>query len=304
MTGTGTPWATGRLRGAGGERLLFGTMYEDAAIEEEAFEGRSALFAVAASGDTALTLAGADRHVVAVDLNRAQVDYLRGRLRGEPRRAGTVDRLMAAARRRAPAVGWTSSRVQRFLELADVSTQRRVFDRFLDTARFRVLMDMALSPTALVRAYRPEFVGFLPAPFGPAVRGRLRRGVSTHANRGNPYARLLFAGDPPEVRTPPGGALDVHHGDAVTYLASQPSARFDGFTLSNILDGPDPAFRARLAEAIRHAATSDAVVVLRSLREPIDHASACWAASDRSMIWGTVTVIEAARFPEYVRKLT
>lgn len=300
----GTPWASGRLRGTGSERLLFGTTYEDAAVEEEVFADRSAVFAVAASGDTALTLAGAGRHVVAVDVNTAQVDHLRRRLRGEPRQQGTVDRLLRAARRLAPAVGWTPSRVERFLELTDVSTQQRVFDRFLDTARFRVLVDLTLSPPALVRAYRPEFVGFLPAPFGLAVRSRLRRGISTHPNRSNPYARLLFTGEPPDVPTPPAGALDVRQGDAAAHLGSQPSGRFDGFALSNILDGPDPAFRVRLAEAVRHAGTSDAVVVLRSLREPSGHEPGCWATRDRSMIWGTVAVVEASRFPEYVRRLT
>lgn len=303
MTDVGTPWTTGRLRGVGRERLLFGSMYEDAAIEAEVFAGREATFAVAASGDTALTLAGADRHVVALDVNRAQVDYLRGRLRGEPRRLGTADRLLGVARTLAPLAGWTPSRVRRFLDLSDLTTQRRVFDRVLDTTRFRVLVDTALRPAALVRAYRPEFVGFLPPRFGPAVRSRLRRGITTHPNRTNPYARLLIAGDPPDVASPPADRLDALHGDAVDYLDAQPGGRFDSVTLSNVLDGPDASFRARLAGAVRHAATSDAPVVLRSLREPVDPGSAGWAARDRSMIWGTVAVVEASRFPEYVSRL-
>lgn len=303
MTSDRSPWAAGRLKGGGRETLLFGAMYEDAAIEEEVLRGCSAVFAVAASGDTALTLAAADRHVVAVDINRAQVDYLHRRLRGEPRRQGAVDRLLAAARALAPVAGWTRSRLRRFLDLEDVSVQRRVFDQVLDTVRFRFLVDAALSPTALLRAYRPEFVDFLPGRFGSVVRSRLRLGVSTHPNRTNPYARLLFAGDAPDVPQPPADSLDVRHGDAVAYLESQPTTRFDGFTLSNILDGPDATFRARLAHAIRHAATSDALVVVRSLREPVDRESACWAVRDRSMIWGTVAVVEASRFPEYVRTL-
>lgn len=304
MTGERSPWATGRLRGTGRERLLFGAMYEDAAIEEGVFRGRSAIFAVAASGDTALRLAAADRHVVAVDVNPAQVDHLRRRLRGEPRRQGAVDRLLTAARALAPVAGWTRSRLRRFLELDDVRTQRRVFDEVLDTVRFRLLVDAALRPTALLRAYRPEFVGFLPARFGPVVRSRLHRGIATHPNRTNPYARLLFAGEPPAVAPPPADHLDVRQGDAVAYLESQPPARFDGFTLSNILDGPDGTVRARLATAIRHAATDDALVVLRSFREPVDTDAASWAARDRSMIWGTVAVVEASRFPTYVRQLT
>lgn len=85
MTQTDTPWAAGRMRGAGDARLLFGTMYEDAAIEDEAFTDRSSVFAIAAAGDTALRLAGTDRHVTAVDVNGAQVEYVRDRLQGAPR---------------------------------------------------------------------------------------------------------------------------------------------------------------------------------------------------------------------------
>jgi S-adenosylmethionine:diacylglycerol 3-amino-3-carboxypropyl transferase len=274
----------------GRARLLFGATYEDVSIEEEAFGGRPELLALGASGDTALTLAACDRRVVAVDINPAQVDHVRDRLAGAPRRRGAADRLLATSRTMAPVAGWTRTRVERFLALTDVTVQRRVFEEFLDTARFRLLLGAGFAPSTLLRAYRPAFVDVLPPRFGAVLRDRLRRGISTHPNRANPYARLLFLGEPPAVEPPPPGRIEVHHADAVRYLESQPPGRFDGFALSNILDGPDPAFRARLAGAVRHAGAPDG-----------DAAS--WAVRARSMIWGGVLVTTAARFPDHVRGL-
>lgn len=303
MTADASPWSGGRLGHRGAARLLFGATYEDASIEAEAFGGCTELFAVGASGDTALTLAASDRRVVAVDINPAQVAYLRDRLHGAPRRPGAAERLLAASRRMSPVAGWTRSRVERFLALTDVALQRRVFDQSLDTRRFRLLLDAGLAPSTLLRAYRPAFVDVVPPRFGAVLRDRLRRGISTHPNRSNPYARLLFLGDPPAVEPPPAGRIEAHHADAVHHLESQPAGRFQGFTLSNILDGPDRAFRARLAGAVRHAGAPDAVVVLRTLRQTTDGDAASWAVRDRSMIWGGVLVTTAARFPNDVRGL-
>jgi S-adenosylmethionine:diacylglycerol 3-amino-3-carboxypropyl transferase len=305
MSGFGaTPWTAGRLRGRGRARLLFGAMYEDAAIEAQVLAGCREVLAVAASGDTALQLAARDRRVTAVDVDRTQVDYVRGRLHGAPRRRGTADRLLAAARLAAPLAGWTRRRVERFLELADTAVQRRTFDRVLDTARFRALVDAGLAPAALLRAYRPAFVDVLPAAFGPVLRGRLRRGVSTHPNRTNAYARLLFVGDPPPVVPPPRRLVEVYHAEVSRFLERQDPGRFDGFTLSNVLDGPDGAFRDRLARAVRRAGAPDAPVVLRTLREPADADAAAWARRDRAMIWGAVLVGSAADFPTRVGTLS
>lgn len=295
--GSASPWSAGRLRGEQGAQLLFGVMYEDAALEEDVLAAAGRVFAIAGSGDTALRLGSLDRSVVAVDVNRAQVDYLRARLEGALRRAGKVDRLLAAARRLAPLAGWTPARVERFLLLSDVTVQRRVFDRVLATRRFRATVDAGLAPAALLRAYRPELVSFLPTSFGPVLRARLRRGIATHPNRGNPYARLLFSGEPPATRLPPRGSVEVRHGEAAAFLEQQPSGAFDGFALSNVLDGPDERFRSRLAEAIGRTGTPGAPVVLRTLREPADEPARSWATRDRSMIWGGIVVTTAAELP-------
>jgi hypothetical protein len=204
----------------------------------------------------------------------------------------------------APLAGWTRGRVERFLQLSDPLVQRHVFDQLLDTRRFRGLLGAGLAPAALLRAYRGEFVGILPARFGAVLAARVRRGILTHPNSENPYAPLLFLGRPPASTLPPGGAVEIRLAEASAWLEAQPPRAFDGFALSNVLDGPDARFRSRLAAAVARAGRPDAPVVLRTLREPADEPSRCWATRDRSMIWGGIIVTTAAQLPANVRRLT
>jgi hypothetical protein len=78
--------------------------------------------------------------------------------------------------------------------------------------------------------------------------------------------------------------------DAAAYLESCPPASFIGFSLSNILDGTEPAYGERLMAAVRGSAQDGALVVLRSFMEPPPGESTEWAARDRSMLWGRLTV--------------
>jgi S-adenosylmethionine:diacylglycerol 3-amino-3-carboxypropyl transferase len=126
-----SPWTAGRLGTRGRPRLLFGAMYEDSALDAEILRSCRRVFAIGAAGDTAMRLVGGARRVTAVDVNPAQVAYLRDRMRGAQRRRGAADRLVAAARRLAPATGWTPHRVEEFLRCSDVPSQLRYFDRRL-----------------------------------------------------------------------------------------------------------------------------------------------------------------------------
>jgi len=291
MTAANTPWEHGRFDArTGPSKLLFGRMYEDAAIECRAFRPRSRVFCIASAGCTAMQLAATDHEVVAIDINRDQLTYAAERLAGRPALRGTAERVMAIARTFAPLVGWTRRRLRRFVELDDLTAQVEMW-RALDTWRLRVAFGALFSVTALRAIYASPFLAFLPSRLGAVMRARLARCFARHANRTNPYARALLLGElADEPRAPRSGAIELVHGDAADWLEAAPAGSFDGFTLSNILDGADAAYRARLFAAVRRAAAADAVVVLRSFAEPPAVLPTNRAADDRAMLWGIVDV--------------
>ncbi len=291
-----TAWRTGRLHSARGpQRLLFGRMYEDVEIEQSVFEGKRRVFCIASAGDTAIRLA--DHHeVVACDINPAQLAYAERRAAGGPVETGDAERGMNFARAFMPLVGWSRSRIRAFLDLSDVTEQAVFWHEHLDTHRFRFAFDTLLSPRVLRFIYAPHFLAFLPPKFGPILRKRMERTFTHHPNASNPYARALLLGESAEESGPEAQNIQFVPADAASYLESCPASHFDAFTLSNILDGAEPAYRSRLSRAVRHAAAEDAVVVLRSFGEPPPGLSSNLAARDRSMLWGVVSIISARKF--------
>jgi S-adenosylmethionine:diacylglycerol 3-amino-3-carboxypropyl transferase len=123
----------------------------------------------------------------------------------------------------------------------------------------------------------------------------MERGFARHPNRTNPHAHALLLGETNPV-SPPAAAKDIRlvHADAASFLESEPPESFDGFSLSNILDGASPRYERRLIAAVRRAAAPGAVAVLRSFREPPGEEAANLAAEDRSMLWGVVEARPAA----------
>jgi SAM-dependent methyltransferase len=286
-----TAWARGRL----GPRLqppqlLFGSMYEDCTLELELLPAGGRSLCIASAGCTALALAARGDAVTAVDLNPAQVAYVRARLAGAPRREGAAERLLARARALGWLVGWSPSRCEAFCALDDTETQLRLWRKQLDTARFRAAAAVVLSPLVLRRAYAREFTRALPRRFDLVVRRRLERGFSRHANADNPYARLLLLGLPPQAARSTDGCVDVVCADAADYIEASAPGSFDGFSLSNVLDGASAAYGSRLLQAAKRAAAPGAVLVLRSIAEPCHRDDERWALRDRSLIWGSVQV--------------
>jgi len=290
-----TAWQAGRFDARGGRRkVLFGRMYEDTTIELGAFRPGGRVFCIASAGCTAMALA--PRHeVVAVDINPVQLAYAEQRFAGGPGVRGTAERVMGFGRFFAPLLGWWPSRVSAFLDLDDPPAQSEFWRRRLDTWRFRAGLGALFSMVALRAVYSKQFLGFLPRRLGTVMRGRLARGFATNPNRSNPYARALLLGELSDVATPPEARnIRLVHADAASFLEAQPEGSFDGFTLSNILDGAAPQYRERLFAAVRRAAAPGAMVVLRSFGEPDGPLPTNRAAADRAMLWGIVDVRPAA----------
>jgi len=285
-----TAWRAGRFGwSAGAPRLLFGSMHEDPEIELAAFRGKGRIFCIASAGTTALRLAE-EHELVACDINPTQLAYAERRVRGGPVRKGDAERAMSFARVFMPVVGWRPGVLRAFLALSDLTEQAAFWKQHLDTRRFRAGLDALMSPVMLRTLYASQFLSFLPPRFGAVLRNRLEKGFSRHRNSSNPYAPALLLGETVEEPTPSGTRIEFVLGDAASWLASCPAHSFDGFALSNILDGAEPDYQSRLWQAVRRAATGDAVVVWRSFAEPSPSLTTNQADRDRSLLWGVVDV--------------
>jgi len=291
VTAAATVWERGRFDArVGPSEVLFGRMYEDASIELDAFHPGSRIFCIASAGCTAMKLAP-DHEVVAVDINPIQLAYANRRFEGDAGFRGKAERVMDFARFFGPLAGWWPSQVRAFLELDDPVEQIECWQRELNTWRFRTAVDGLFSVTALRSVYAPRFLDFLPKRLGAVMRGRMERCFERHPNSKNPYARSLLLGElssdppPPEAKN-----IRLVHADAASFLENEPPGSFDGFTLSNILDGVEDAYRQRLFAAVKRAAAPEAVTVLRSFGDAGASSPENRAADDRAMLWGSVLV--------------
>jgi len=292
----GTAWEAGRLdAGRGPPRVLFGRMYEDPAIERAAFRPGGRVFCIASAGCTAMSLAP-QHEVVAVDINPAQLAYARRRIGGMPMARGAAEQVMQLGRTLLPLAGWHRGTLRAFLALDDPAAQRDFWKRHLDTLRFRAGMDALFSVAALRAAYAPRLLATLPARFGAVMRARMERCFGTHPNRTNVWARALLLGELDDEAPPPEAkSIRLARADAADFLEDAQPESFDGFSLSNILDGADEAYRQRLFRAVSGAAAPAAMVVLRSFGEAAGDLPSNQAAADRSMLWGVVDVRPVAR---------
>jgi len=267
-------------------RLLFGRMFEDPRIEMRAFQANSRVFAIASGGCMAIALANAGHRVTAVDLNPAQIEYVRARLNGGVARAGRIDGLLRAGLRFAPLLGISRARCEEFCAMSEPPAQLAYWKRNLETSRLRMALRMKLSAPMLGTIYSRDVLSSLPPRFDRVLLNRLQRGWATHPNSGNPYARAYLLGEQsPEVARETN--IELVTGGAAEYLESVPERSFDAFTLSNILDGAGEEYGRRLMHAVRRAAAPGAKMVLRRFAE---HPGPNLAAEDRALLWGTVEV--------------
>lgn len=290
-TPTTTPWAAGRLHGGGAATLLFGRMFEDPAIELEAFGAPCSVLAIASAGDLPMALAAAGHHVTAVDINPAQVDYARRRLAGGAPRPGQADRVMAAGRAALRPAGWGRRRLERLAAMDDCDAQVAEWRR-LTSGPSGAALRVLLAPAALKLGYRDAFARPA-ATLRRQVPGRIERGLAIHRNADNPWAALLLTGAWPDDRPDPpwqNGSIDLAVADVVAHLEAVPPGTYDAFTLSNVLDGAPDEFGRRLFAALRRAGRPGAVVVLRTLLAPASPAEASTAVRDRALLWGGIRI--------------
>ncbi|MFY9820952.1 MAG: DUF3419 family protein [Thermoanaerobaculia bacterium] len=297
--GEATPWSRGRLDGLSGPpQLLFGRMNEDWRLEASVFRPGGRIYCIASAGCTALALARHGFRVTAVDVNPAQIEYARERAAGAPPRPGFIDGRLARARRFLPWLGLHERDLRQFLELTVPAEQQAFWRERLDTWRLRAFLRCALHPAVLRLRHGGQFVASIPERFDRVVHQQMERTWARHPNRENAFAwRLLLGCQAPagELEMAAGEAaqeIDFVCADAVEYLDSGPPGRFDGFTLSNIIEAASPVYGERLLAAVRRAAAPGAVLVVRSLTAQGDARSAEWAARDCSPLWGSIEVAE------------
>lgn len=290
-----TAWQSGHFRARAGPRnLLFGCMYEDAEIELGTFHPGGRIFCIASAGCTAIRLA-AHHSVVAVDINPVQLAYFQRRVGGASVQRGSAERILAIARTFGPLAGWSRRTVREFLYLDDPEQQILYWRRHLDTRRFRAAFAFLFSRAILRSVYSRAFLDCLPPNFGTVLRARMERCFALHPNHRNPYAHALLLGEmlcapeATELRQ-----IQTLCADAADFLEHQPAGSFTGFSLSNILDGTNPAYERRLFAAVQHAAAPGSLVVLRSFREPQSWTRTNHAAEDRAMLWGVIDIRPAS----------
>jgi S-adenosylmethionine:diacylglycerol 3-amino-3-carboxypropyl transferase len=283
-------------------------MYEDHAVELAVFPPAARVLAIASAGDTTMALARAGHRVTAVDINPVQLAYARDRAAGAPAVTGTAERLMAVGRAAAASVvpAWRPAAMGRFLRLDDPAEQARRWRRELDRPQLRALMAATLRPAGLLAGVlRPGLREAVPARFDATLRRRIEACVARYPNASNPWIWRLLAGrqrpdetvagpvdggGPAAATTPaPVTGVEWVHADVVTHLEQVDAGRYDAVTLSNILDGPTPAYADRLRDALRHAVRPGGPVIVRSFHDrpplpgrPLD---------ERCPLWGAVTEV-------------
>ena len=233
--------------------------------------------------------------VVAVDINPVQLAYAERRFDGDPGFRGRAERIMDFMRFFGPVAGWWPSRVRAFLELDDPSTngvlatgaQYLALSRRPRCALFRDGASLGLRALASSISCRNDSE--------PSCAG-----AWSAASNGTPIARTstrvpcYWASCPPSPLPRRRRTFGSYTRTPRSFSRTKPPASFDGFTLSNILDGVDDAYRQRLLAAVKRAAAPGAATVLRSFGDTSAKSPANRAADDRAMLWGSVLVRPAA----------
>lgn len=287
---------SGRSGATPRQRLLFGWDYEDERIELGVLQPGSRVIALAGAGELITHLAAAGHEVVAVGANRIQLDYARRRTQGAPAEMGSAERFMDVGRAliRAATSAWRRRKVRGFLQESSPERVRRMWRGQFDNRTFRSILHATLAPAgALSAAVQRDFSTPIPAHFTDTIRARLDERIAIHPLPDNRFAwRLLLGEDPPGHVLPaiPAGSISFVSRDMLSVLEDSTAGAFDAVLLSNIADGARADAVGRLASAASRAVTVRGPVVSRTFSPTLDAEAAARAATDRSLIWGAVSV--------------
>ena len=250
------------------------------------------MLSIASAGDVAMALTAAGHDVSAIDINPIQIAYVQQRLDGGPVRSGQADRVLAAGRGVLRAAGWSRRRLERLAAMSDPAAQVDEWRR-LTSGPSGAALRALLVPSALRLGYRDDFARSI-ANLRHDLPRRIEQGMAVHGNAPNPWAQLLLTGrwpTPSAAATPRRavGSLRLEVADVATHLEGVPAGSYDGFALSNVLDGAPAGYRQRLMAAVDHAAAPGAVVVLRTLATGSVSEKAA-AIRDRALLWGGLQI--------------
>ena len=211
--------------------------------------------------------------VVAVDINPVQLAYAERRFDGDPGFRGRAERIMDFMRFFGPIAGWWPSRVRAFLDLDDPTEQVDYWQRELNTWRFRTSIDALFSVTALRSVYAPRLPRF-PAEATRSGHAWAHGALLRTAPQSHEPLRAFPATGRAVLRAPSHRRRRTCGSCTRTprsFSKTRQPASFDGFTLSNILDGVDDAYQTKASSpqsnAQRHLG---ATTVLRELRRYAD----------------------------------
>lgn len=304
--------------------LKFAVVREDPELERDlvARTGARAVLTVASGGCTALALCAQhpDLAVTAFDLNPAQLDHVRAKVRAARQRdlralnvgddardalnqRGEFEGLFRVLRGFLDEFVWQPGEARRYFstpgfsqEIAARWVAHRYWAAAFEVAFAEALLHAMFGPAATQHAARGSYPGYFQRAF--------ERGLAREDGCDNPFLQHVLLGEylapPPYVPLPDAIDLSLVEGS----LVDVPDlARFDVISLSNIFDWSDDALVAAWAADLRARAKPGTAVLMRQLNNTRDlrrffaegfafrdDLGAAYLARDRSLFYDRVEV--------------
>ena len=174
-------------------------------------------------------------------------------------------------------------RVARMFAFQELEKQRAYYRNSWDNWLWRAAFSVVLSKPMLRLLYAQGFTSQVPPHFARQMKSRADSVFTRFVTSKNPYLQQTFRGKTAtyneslplhlqreNFETIRAGlnCVTLQHADAASYLEAQPPNSIDFFALSNILEVTTIEYSKQLFSAVQRAATSDAMICLRSIFPP------------------------------------